>query len=311
MNPYPIAINPSRSLLPERHGGHTIRHPVTRQVIMGRRTVIGALLFASLVLAGCGKSNTDASAPAVKPAVASTPAAATHRTRLTVIGIDRSGSYTSLLHRGLAIAAALIEQARPGDEIIVRWISGHSYESDQVVAHIVTPSAPHPLPHPGVDTSNPFDVRARRVLAAWRARETQRRRVFFTQLRRLKAKEVARLCALTPHRAPTTDIFGFVAAAADAFAELGHHHQDKELVLVTDLKDTVHRVFPAPDLRGVHVAVWGIRTGSDPLAAERLRKRWRDYFLRKTHAASITMRTAEFAPTANDNASSPCAILGP
>lgn len=311
MSPYPTAINSSRSLLPERHGGHTIRHPVARTVIMGHRTVIGALLFASLVLAGCGKSNTDASAPAVKPAVASTPATAAHLTRLTVIGIDRSGSYAGLLHRGLAIAAALIEQARPGDAIIVRWISGHSYESDQVIAHIVIPLAPNPLQRPGVNTANPFDVRARGAVAAWQARETQRRQAFFAQLRRLKAKEVARLCTLTPHRAPTTDIFGFVAAAADAFTELAHPHQEKELVLVTDLKDTVHRVFPPPDLAGVRVAVWGIRTGSDPLAAERLRKRWRNYFLHKTHAASVAMRTAEFAPAENGDAPSPCTTLGP
>lgn len=248
----------------------------------------------TLGLIGCDHSANATSLPAqeLEPSdemqVVNTP-------RFTVIGIDCSGSYTSMIDQGLRIASELVRLSEPGDEILVRWISDRSYQSDQAVAHIKIPPEPQSQPRP-VSDGNRFDQRARRQLAIWQAQEAYRQSSFRSQLEKLKTHEVSRLQALPRPVANHTDIYGFIAAAGDAFRERRQSGSELHLVLVTDLKDTVQRDIGVPDMGGVSVAIWGVLTDSDPKVAYRLREEWQQFFLEKGLAASVDVRSANLLP---------------
>jgi len=184
-----------------------------------------------------------------------------------VCGVDRTGSY-KLREVGLRLCTGLVRRGHAGDEFLLRWISDASFSESEFLSRIQIPSLPD-------CQRNPFDLGCRRLMARYRAS---------------LESEIQRISSQRPPAAPRTDIYGFLQAAADAFAA-APTGTDKLLYLATDLKDNVgYQV--RPDLTGVRVRVLGWQTGPDPGRAVRLRARW-DSTLRAWGAIVVTFSPAE------------------
>ena len=109
---------------------------------MNRRSfTVLALVLTALPLAGCGGEAATATAPS-RPGTVTTGLTVPRVPVYTVYGADRTGSYEDMTRLALGIAATLIDRAGPGDELVMRWISDRSYQTDQVFAHLRMPVLP-------------------------------------------------------------------------------------------------------------------------------------------------------------------------
>lgn len=193
-----------------------------------------------------------------------------------VVGLDRSGSY-AIMDAAIEFCINLIERAGPGAEFIFRWISAASYNNRETISHFEVS-----LPE-NEDTVSPFDIRAHRAQQAKKdALEQEAREVI--------DREIAHLRSLAPKGAKQTDIYGFIAAAADIFS-LADPEAIRKLYLATDLIDNVGYEIEA-DLTDVHVTCIALQNKNNPAEMKALRDKWRAFF-NESGAAEVKFVAAE------------------
>lgn len=200
---------------------------------------------ATLGLLGCDVLSADAAAAAAvgKPAP--------RRPELIVCGLDRSASYR-MVADGAAVCGSAADSMKPGDVLIVHYISDQTYLNSEEVARLDL----RDLASRNCE-GNPFDHRCTARTRQMRAK--MRLRVDSLQLV---------LASLAPKRAPRTDIIGITAVAADAARALPMHRL--RLMIASDMVDNVGYQFK-PDLRGARVEVVRFQTGADPAKSDQLR----------------------------------------
>jgi hypothetical protein len=218
-----------------------------------------ALLLAACSPAASGEPSSKATAPA--------PSA------WTVIGIDRSGSY-SFIEPGREMVLQAVRDARPGDTIVVRWISDNSYRNGEFALRFQAPTVA-----PRDCSANPYDTTCRRENLAAQFEQQQARDSAITRVRDLRVSTAAR-----------TDLVGFLLAAAEVLAT-APPEAERRIWMATDLLDNV-RLFELPvDLQGASVFVRGLQN-DDPTKAVALRAEW-EQRLTNYGASQIRFESAE------------------
>ena len=186
--------------------------------------------------------------------------------RLLVVGIDRTESWKTMTRDALRVAQEVLRTAQPGDDLSFRWISDRSYEPSERVVDVVLPRLSH--------SKHAFDRRGKAA-----ARHAG------VELRAVWDQSRAHLAALTPEQqpflangTPSTDLYGFFAAAADRFAAdtEGRHHI---LVVISDTEDNRAQSFK-PDLRGVEVVIkLLVKPGTTPAIVRQASRRWQEFLV--------------------------------
>ena len=174
--------------------------------------------------------------------------------------------------------------AAPGDEYVIRTITAESKppmvawkkQNGSVVRHentdahltfIDVPNAP-----------NRFNKPARlRYLKAQKTFQSQKQRL------------LQKLEQMTFEPAPHTDIYGFIQAASDQFANAPTGTR-KVLLFATDLRDTA-QLNCKPDLSDVEVIIFEFLVDADPVKTLERRDAWEER-LKNWGAAKVTVRPA-------------------
>jgi len=187
--------------------------------------------------------------------------------RVIVFGLDETGSY-SFRKKAIAIANSIIEGMKPGDVFYARRITHNSYDDSCAVFRLE-------IPEIGNSPANIFDPRAR---CSWQKK--------VKRVSLLKSKAIEVLSKLEPVKAPMTDIWGFLAAAADRIqAEHGPDFQPV-VIITSDMKDNCHRKTDM-DLKGAEILIPGFESGKDPEKTHKIKSDWENG-LKKCNAASVT-----------------------
>lgn len=249
------------------------KHRCSRQIASAQSRSVEVLHPANWLLLALALS-LAACSPSAEGAAASAPPAATPPT-WTVIGIDRSGSY-SFLEPGREMAIEAVRIARPGDTIIVRWISDNSYRNAEFALRYTAPIVETR------DCSNRYDAACRRENLAAKLAEQQAREGALAQVRDLQVAASGK-----------TDIAGFLLAASEALAG-APPDAVRQVWLATDLLDNV-RLYQLPvDLAGAKAFVRGLQN-NDPEKSVALRAEWQER-LARYGASEIRFESAEVAP---------------
>jgi len=200
-----------------------------------------------------------------------------------VIGADISGSYKEMTSKAMAICKNFVMNANPGDEYVIRTISAESYppitewrkkdntrvRHDNTIEHVKFIDVP--------SVTNRFNQGAvKKNTLALQKFQTQKRRLAQT------------LEQMTFEPAPRTDIYGFVAAASDLFANASDRTR-KVLLFASDLKDTVGLKCD-PNLSHVEVIIEFL-VDADPIQSQKRRDAWIQQ-LKNWGAAQVTVRLA-------------------
>lgn len=173
---------------------------------------------------------------------------------VAVYGIDETGSY-SFRNKAIALGQGIIKGLDPGDVFYARRITDGSYKDDCNVLRLE-------LPEVGTPPQNKFDKRARH--------QWQRKLDMVTGL---KVQASNALSSMAPVKAKRTDIWGFLAAAADRFKAECKGDCEKVIVIASDMKDNCNREVKM-DLAGVTVIVAGFESGNDPALALKIKEGW-------------------------------------
>jgi len=193
--------------------------------------------------------------------------------RVVVFGIDETGSY-SFRNKAISIANRIISDLQPGDIFYARRITEKSYIDSCTIFRLE-------IPEIGTPPKNKFDKRAR---YSWNKK--------LRKMSLLKTRAVNILTKLRPVKAPKTDIWGFIAAAADRIhAEYG---SDSRLVVIitSDMKDNCHRETTL-DLKGAEVMIAGFESGENPKRAQKIKADWIKS-LKRCNASSIKFLPPDF-----------------
>lgn len=194
-----------------------------------------------LILIGCTHPQARSDSTPIKP-------------RSIVVGLDKTGSY-ALADAGRAQVARLIHTARPGDKWFIRWIQERSYADNAILFTLSLPTVP-------AAPTNPFDSRAK---AAWALK--------MNRINQVKQHAAQRIMQLKPEKAPATDIWGFLAKAAELLADTPADHE-RLIVVVSDLCDTENKRVPL-NLKDIQVIVLAFQSGEDPTKTLTLKQAWR------------------------------------
>ncbi|MBM4305188.1 MAG: hypothetical protein FJ115_00040 [Deltaproteobacteria bacterium] len=173
--------------------------------------------------------------------------------RIIVFGIDETGSFT-MRERGLSLAVSMIRDLDGGDVLYARRITGRSYNDDCSLFRLKVPPIP-PAP------ANKFD---RRAHLEWE-RQVKRARA-------VQAEAISILSNLSPVRAPKTDIWGFLAAAADRF-KIEDGTDMRMIILASDMHDNVGCRIPL-DLLGSVVVVVAFESKENAASTQKLKSYW-------------------------------------
>ena len=178
------------------------------------------ILVAGLLAVGCSAVPDEA-------AIVSPPAPERcAEPRRIVVGIDRTGSYQSFQSGRDQIASVIEWGGCPGDEIFLRWIQTNSYEPSAEILTLRLPSLrPRPTPS-GL-------LNERRQSLADQAAWVQRAQAFGAE--RLRVASELRAVTVTP--ADGTDVFGFLAKAAEILANTPPGSLPV-VIVASDLEDT-------------------------------------------------------------------------
>jgi hypothetical protein len=187
--------------------------------------------------------------------------------RVIVFGLDETGSY-SFRKKAIAIAKSIIAGMKPGEVFYARRITHNSYDDSCAVFRLE-------IPQIGKAPSNRFDPRAR---SSWQKK--------VKRVSLLKSEAIGVLSKLGPVKAPMTDIWGFLAAAADRI-QAEHGPDFHPVVIITsDMKDNCHRKTDM-DLNGAEILIAGFESGKDPKKAYKIKSNWKNGF-KRCNAASVT-----------------------
>ena len=237
-------------------------------------TSIGFTLMFLFLMIGCSNSSGEATSETRKHESTAAAEAPQQNTSagpvFAVLGADISGSYQDLIRKALDILKDLVMRANPGDEYFIRTISDASYPPQNAIVHTKFISVPPP--------PNRFDKQGQRRRAAAVAKLTAQKRGV-----------VETLDAMRFQPAPRTDIYGFIQAASDLFANAPDGVR-KVLMFATDLKDTAG--FKCnPDLSTVEVIIFEFLVDADPIQSQKRRDAWVQR-LKDWGAVKVTVRPA-------------------
>lgn len=178
-----------------------------------------------------------------------------HARRLVVVfGLDETGSY-NLRQGALRMAGSVIAQLDSGDVLYVRRITHQSYSDDCIVFRLEIPAV-------GEEPDNRFDTRARRV---WKSRQKA--------VAEIKKKAVCQLSNLKSIDPPRTDIWGFLASAAERIRYENPADCQPVVVIGSDMIDNCRKKTQL-DLNGARVLIAGFESGEDADKARDVRTRW-------------------------------------
>jgi hypothetical protein len=194
-------------------------------------------------------------------------AVAADRPRAIVFGLDETGSY-AFREKALGIAQQIIVGMKPGEVFYLRRITEASYH-DQCAAFRLE------LPDIGTPPANRFNPNAHRQ---WQ-RKVKR-------VHDLKRRAVEALGQVQPLKAKMTDIWGFVAAAADRFAMEARLGRIPVVVITSDMKDNV-RLQTKLDLVGAEVLIAGYETDPEPDKTRKFKESW-TRSLKECNAGTVT-----------------------
>lgn len=165
---------------------------------------------------------------------------------------DRSGSVQDgargLLPKLQTDAATLVQQLPPATLILGRYISARSYSDAESFLADAIPGEP-----PAVQcvVQNPFDFAQQRHCQL----EKRRYQAQLQCIDEARQRIAVTLRGLTPARAPQTDLWGGIAAAADILSV--YPTGRRTILLYSDLQDNARVPLPLhlPGLEGVQVLV--------------------------------------------------------
>lgn len=191
-----------------------------------------------------------------------------------IVGLDGSTSYAAELGRARQQLGALVRQLPPGSDASVRWITGDSYLSRNVIASAL-------LPNVATEGSNVFDIRARKHARATRQTYADAIEAF-----------VQTIDDAPPPSARATDILGFLVVASERARSAA---DQPVVVLVTDLVNNVetYRLDLGPaSLHGCRIVVLGCAA---PTPA--VRARWKTAYLNWGATSVVFVATDERMPS--------------
>lgn len=189
------------------------------------------------------------------------------RPRAIVFGLDETGSY-AFREKALSIAREVIAGMQPGDVFYFRRITEASYQDNCAVFRLELPAIGEP-------PTNRFNPKAQRQ---WQ-REVNR-------VRDLKRRAVEALGQVQSLKAKMTDIWGFMAAAADRLAFEAPMGRLPMVVVTSDMKDNV-RFQSNLDLAGAEVLIAGYEVDKDPNKTLKFKESW-SKALMGCNAATVT-----------------------
>jgi len=185
-----------------------------------------------------------------------------------MFGLDETGSY-SLRNRAVALIQSVIAGLKPRDVMFLRMITASSFTDDCSVFRLEVPAQNCRQPE------NKFNQRAR----------AEYRRCL-QQVQAVKAQAMAMVARLEPQKSGRTDLWGFLAAAAQRLESEGKAGDRRLLIVCSDMVSNVKRDV-AVDLSGVEVLVVLWEAGEDPAAAQRLQNYWRRVLVGQAKATSV------------------------
>jgi len=175
--------------------------------------------------------------------------------KIVIYGIDETGSY-AFRAQSISIARDIIKDLEPGDVFYIRRITEKSYDDSCAIFRLEIPAV--------VDqVRNKFDKKAR----------YQRRRMLHN-VELIKARAAKIISEVKPVKAPRTDIWGFLAAAADRIVyDRKRQDVDIKIVIASDMQDNC-RLKAEIDLQGADIIIAGFESGSDPTKAQKMKAAW-------------------------------------
>lgn len=223
-------------------------------------SVLAIPLFALAMLSGCYHG------PSAPEATASGQQDQTAQPVVVVVGIDTTGSYPLLKQVVAPVADFFLRNARPGETWYFRLICNNSY-SDRASIPVWKGRGSVTLPHVEPAPTNPFNKQARLQHLVSLKRFEQVRNEVATKIRSLQLRPVR-----------GTDIWGFLAKAQDL--------QATDIVMFTDLGDTLGWRINKLDLKGTRVWVIVAHSGRDPRVTLKWCRQW-EQWLRKAGASQV------------------------
>jgi hypothetical protein len=212
--------------------------------------ILGFTFIVTFLILSCQSDKAEADAQSAETR---------HAVRAVVVfGIDDTGSY-GLWEQAKSIACRVVDQLQPGDILNCRRITDSSYLDTCLILKLAMPLIEE------LGNNNPFDRKAKRVM-----------RQQDSGIKALKREACNRLSGLRSTNSKRTDIYGFVAAAADRFALAPKEHK-RILILASDLEDNVGYQ-PKMNLAGAQVAVLGFQSSKDPVKTQRVKQSWTKRF---------------------------------
>ncbi len=214
---------------------------------------IAVVILASLFAGACGGAAASDAVTNAQPVVA--------RAIAVGAGCDVSLSYNMAEQCAVMLAGAVQQELRPGDSLFVRFIQTHSYDESAAFCTLRLPLVPA-MP------ANPYDRSGRS-----KVRQAQQRieALRGAAVRRLSEFRVAEVQG--PERSGT-DIYGFLAKAAELFSNAGD--VDKVLTMGTDLISNQRQQIGNASLSGARVVIFYFQNGADVSQARRRKQFWTD-----------------------------------
>ena len=193
--------------------------------------------------------------------------------RLIVFGLDETGSY-SFRKKAISIANTVIADLAPGEIFYARRITANSYRDEDAIFRLE-------IPRIGEPPTNEFDKKARYL---WSRKAKQ--------INAMKTQAMRFMEELKPVNPPKTDIWGFIAAAADRIALENHIDAKPMLIIASDMIDNCYRNVKV-DLQEAEVIIAGFESGNDPRKSQEIRTRWIKAF-HDCNASKVTFLPPDF-----------------
>ena len=193
--------------------------------------------------------------------------------RIVIFGLDETGSY-SFREKAVSIGNSVVSTMEPGEVFYARRITANSYNDDCALFRLE-------IPRIGDPPANTFDKKARYL---W-SRKVQ-------SVKTMKTNAMRFMAGLKPVQAKKTDIWGFIAAAADRIAVEKRSGARSVVIITSDMKDNCRREVKV-DLMGAEVLIAGFESGNDPQQAQKIRSRWIEA-LQACNASKVTFLPPDF-----------------
>ncbi len=192
---------------------------------------------------------------------------------VVIFGLDETGSY-SFRERAVSIAKSVIRDLKPGDIFYLRRITEKSYIDSCAVFRLELPKIGNP-------PKNKFDKNSRKN---WNRK--------LKKIMLLKSRAASLLAKLQPVKSRKTDIWGFLAAAADRIQVEIKQGSKPVIIITSDMQDNCNRTIQV-DLKGAEVVIAGFESTADPRKTQSIRSNW-EKVLKRCNASVVTFLPPDF-----------------